>query len=109
MLTAMLVLGLAALLTLLAFPLLLVGILIGGVAWLVLNLVLLPLRIVGWGLGLGLGLLAFMIKAVVGLFLLGALVVVMVALTAPLLPLLAVALGGWFLIRALRRPRAAAA
>ena len=98
--------GAILLVGLLFLPLLLIGL----VFKLVILAVLLPLRILGGLAGLAIGL--FVVLAKVGLFLLAGLVGLAVfgggLLILPLLPLLAIGLAIWVVIR-LMRPRAIAA
>lgn len=90
----------------LAVPIVIVGAVVGGAIFLMVQVLALPFRLLGWTVGVGAGLILAVIKlfllALLGMFLMLGLLVGL----APLLPLVVVCLGIWLVSRAARPRRA---
>jgi hypothetical protein len=87
---------LVGLVILVAAPIVLAIALVVAVVKLVLSLLLLPFRILGWGLGLGLTTVGLLFK---GLFLAGAVGLLLLFGLIPLIPLLLLGAGLYLLLR----------
>ena len=95
--------GIAALLFVVALPIVLAGAVIGVILYALIGLLLLPVRLVGWTLAAGAGGLLLLLKLFL-LFVLGLVgMAVLMALSLPLLPFLLVGAGLWLLLRSRRR------
>jgi hypothetical protein len=90
-----------------AVPLAIAGLVIGGVVFLVGSLIVLPLRLIGWSVSLGAGVILLFVKIFLALLLAVIGVALLLAFSLPLLPLVLIALGFWLSYRALSRPRRA--
>ena len=92
------------LLMLIALPIILVGIILGAVLFVLIQILLLPIRMLGWGLALGFGAIGLFVRVFLMILfgILGA--VLMLGLALPLLPLVLIGIGIWLLVRP-ARPR----
>ena len=90
---------------LIAIPLAVVGVAIGAALWVVGQILVLPFRLLGWGVGVGLGIVFVVAKVLLFLVLAAFMMLALVVGLLPIVPILLIGIGLWLLMRGLHRSR----
>ncbi len=90
---------------LIAIPLAVAGVAIGAALWVVGQILVLPFRLLGWGVGLGLGIIFVVAKVLLFLVLAAFMMLALVVGLLPVVPILLIGIGLWLLMRGSHRSR----
>lgn len=90
---------------LVAIPLALAGVVLGTALWLVVQILVLPFRLVGWSVGLGMGIIFAVAKVLLFLMLAAFMMLAFVIGFLPLVPILLIGIGLYLLMRPSPRSR----